>query len=718
MSKNAFDRLAPFIKEYIYRNKWTELRDVQVAACDVIFTTNCNLLLASGTASGKTEAAFLPVLTELNENPSTSIGVLYISPLKALINDQFYRLENLLRDANIPVHKWHGDVSQSSKKKLLNIPQGVLQTTPESLESLLMKKKDVVIKLFSDLQYIIVDEVHYFMSNVRGIQLSCILERIQRLTATAPRRIGLSATLGDYSSAEQWLNSGTNRKCITPQIGGGRRNIKLAMQHFTIKADDKEDNGFEKYLEFLYKNTVGKRSILFANSRGEIEFIMANLKKIAEQRHTPDIYYVHHGSVSASLREYTEAQMKKSEKPIVTGATVTLELGLDIGDLERIVQCGSPYTVSSFVQRLGRTGRRGNPSEMWFAFAEHEQTERKEFYQEINWLFIICIAIIQLYIEERWIEPISLGKYPFNILYHQTMSYMASAGEVSPAQLAQNILMLSPFKYISQDDFRTFLNHLIHTERLQRTDRKGLIVGVAAEKEINHYSFFAVFEAPDEFSVKNGGQEIGTVQTNYPIGEKFALAGRSWEVTELNLKSKTIFVKEIKGITKVGWMSLCNAPMHTKVLQKMQEVISCDIDYKYLSESASSRLLDIRQLYRNAGLINNIIAPLAGNRYAIFPWIGTRGIVALSLALENKKIKNSIFAGSICLLVETDKSKEELYQTLEEIKSAQIDKYSFEIDDNAAIPNKYNGHIPKELLRKQFIEDFIDVDDMQSNLVI
>ena len=171
---NIFYRLAPFIQDYIYRNKWEELRDIQVAAAEIIFDTDDNLLLTSGTASGKTEAAFLPVITQLWENPAGSVGALYISPLKALINDQFERLEELLEEADIPVTKWHGDASPSAKKKLVKNPHGIMQTTPESLESLLMRNSSNAYRLFSDLRFVIIDEVHYFMDNDRGLQLLSI----------------------------------------------------------------------------------------------------------------------------------------------------------------------------------------------------------------------------------------------------------------------------------------------------------------------------------------------------------------------------------------------------------------------------------------------------------------------------------------------------------------------------------------------------------------
>ena len=178
---DVFSRFAPFIQDYIYRCKWEELREIQVLAAKAIFDTDENLLLSSGTASGKTEAAFLPVLTRLWENPSASVGVLYLSPLKALINDQFERLEGLLEEATIPVTKWHGDASAAAKKRVMKRPQGIIQTTPESLESMLMHNSSGAYRLFSDLRFIIIDEMHYFMDNDRGLQLLCLLERLARL---------------------------------------------------------------------------------------------------------------------------------------------------------------------------------------------------------------------------------------------------------------------------------------------------------------------------------------------------------------------------------------------------------------------------------------------------------------------------------------------------------------------------------------------------------
>ena len=499
---DVFSRLAPFIQDFIYNNHWTQLRANQVAACEVIFDTDANLLLSSGTASGKTEAAFLPVLTDLYENPSATVGVLYISPLKALINDQFKRLEQLILESNIPVCKWHGDASRAKKDALVKNPAGILQITPESLESLLINKRGACLKLFGDLRYVIIDEVHHFMRDVRGVQVLCLLDRLQQLTGNIPRRIGLSATLGDLTLAKNWLNTGTNRECIAPVNDEEKRSIRLFVNRFARQGDpsgEVGDPGDRAHFEYLFKVTLDKKTIIFTNSREETEFVMANLREIAAKNKAPDVYRVHHGNVSAMLREQSEDEMKSSEEKIVIGATVTLELGIDIGSLDQAVQIGAPINVSSFAQRLGRCGRRGQIPQMLFTFVEDVQTTAADFLGPINWAFIRLIAIIELYTKERWIEPIAPHLHPYSLLYHQTMSCLKSNGELSPASLAQAILSMDSFSQISQEDYKILLRHLIETEQLQETENGGLIIGRAGEKVVNSHQFYTVFIVPEYY---------------------------------------------------------------------------------------------------------------------------------------------------------------------------------------------------------------------------
>lgn len=713
---DAFDRLAPYIQDFIYREHWEELREIQVAACDIIFNSDRNLLLATGTASGKTEAAFLPALTRLYEEPSSSVGILYISPLKALINDQFYRLNYLLKEGDVPVCKWHGDVSQSLKNRLLKNPQGVLQITPESLESLLINKHNFCIDLFKDLRFIIIDEVHYFMGNSRGIQLLCQLERIQRLTGVIPRRIGLSATLGDYRIAEEWLNSGTNRNCTTPVVNTPKRKIGIAMELFVTNMDETNDlsDGEDRELfEYLYKHTLNKKSIIFANARSTVEFTIANIKKIAELNHSKDVYRVHHGNIAAILREETEKEMKNSDEPIVTGATVTLELEVDIGTLERIVQIGTPFSVSSFTQRLGRCGRRDQNAELIFTFIE-DKDNGSDTFAEINWELLRGIAILQLYLDERWIEPIVPSHYPYALLYHQTMAFFATRGETSPSVLAQNILLLSSFKNISQNDYKKLIIHLISIGQLQKTERGGLIVGGKGEKVINHYEFYSVFDSPAEYLVRCENRVIGTIQKPVPLGNHFALAGHAWECVDMDEKLRIVFVKPVKGISKIAWIGTSGSELHTRIIQKMREVLITDKNYAYLSENCIEKLNRMRKFTRQSRLADELVAPLSKSRYAIFPWVGTRQKCVLYFALLNKGF--NVQGRDYYLIVETKEEKDVLEKKIYEIVENPPDKHIFHLPENIQMPFKYNNFIPLELLRKQFVEDFIDLDGMKKDI--
>lgn len=433
MSDNPFYRLAPFIKEFIYKNRWETLREAQVDACRVLFDTPHHLLIASGTASGKTEAAFFPALTELYERPSGSVGILYIAPLKALINDQFTRLNDLLREGNIPVWHWHGDVPQADKTKLVQNPSGVLQITPESLEGLLMNRPNAIPALFHDLRFIVIDEVHAFMGADRGIQVLSQLARISRMAGCHPRRIGLSATLSDYASVTEWLAAGTRESVEVSAPQGGRK-LRLSVEHFSFPdaRDEVQAEHLERakqsYYDFIYDHTHLKKALIFTNSRSDAETATLEMRRTAAKRGERDVFHVHHGSISAMLREETEAALRQGTGPAVAAATLTLELGIDLGELERVLQVGAPYSCASFVQRLGRSGRRGDAaSEMIFVTPE-EEDEEAQLPARMPWTLLRAIAVIELYVREKWVEPLVVRQLPVGLLYHQTMSILKSMG--------------------------------------------------------------------------------------------------------------------------------------------------------------------------------------------------------------------------------------------------------------------------------------------------
>lgn len=720
---NVWDRLAPFIQDFIYQNKWDELRGIQVAACEVIFDSDDNLLLSSGTATGKTEAAFLPVLTELYNKPSKSVGVMYISPLKALINDQFKRLEQLLLDSNIPVCKWHGDASQAKKNALIKNPEGLLQITPESLESLITNKRGACLEMFRDLRFVIIDEVHHFMRDARGLQLLCVLERLQKLTGIVPRRIGLSATLGDLSLAENWLNTATLRACAAPITDEGKKRVRLHVERFVNYTDKRDldaisvdgDIGHREHYEYLFNMTLDKKTIIFTNSREETEFVLANLREIALRNKAPDVYRVHHGNVSALLREHTEDEMKSEDEKIVTGATVTLELGIDIGSLDQAVQIGAPINVSSFAQRLGRCGRRGQVPQLLFTFVETIQINSDQTLGPINWEFIRTIAIIELYTKTHWLEPIYPLNHAYNLLYHQTMSHLKSCGELTPSALASAVLTLGCFKHIPKEDYQILLSYMIADNQIERTERGGLIIGREGEKVVNSHKFLTVFIAPEYLLVKDENRTIGTVDKIYPVGVRFALAGLTWETVDVNEKSKVIFVKRVPGISVVDWDVDFDVDLHTVLVQKMRDILLSDDQYPYLSLRSAERLSEIRYITRNSGILVNLSTHIADKKFAVLPWVGTRQLRTLHYALLHRGIKSKLpWITSVYLEVLFDGTEDELNAIIFDILNSNLNLYDLPLPDKVQVRGKYNEFIPPKLLRKQFVEDYLDFEGLRA----
>jgi len=721
---SAFEKLAPFIQDYIYRHKWQELNETQVASCDIIFNTDNNLIISAPTAAGKTEAAFLPVITEIINTPPSSVGVLYIAPLKALINDQFIRIEKLLEEADITVTKWHGDAPRAAKDKLLKNPRGVLQITPESLEAMLMKSKQNIIGLFSDLRYVIIDELHNFIATDRGLQLSSILERIQNLTGNTPRRVALSATLGDIGAAEEWLNAGTKRACNSPIVNTGKRKAQIMLSHFYVKKNDPDDRSWLPYYEFLYSLVKGQKSIVFSNSRSEVEINMNRLKVLAESKNERDIFHVHHGSISAVNREYTEEQMRTSEMPLVTGATVTLELGIDLGDLERIVQTGCPHSVSSLAQRLGRSGRRSGVSKMCFVIKEDSPKYGDIFYETINWEFVKCIALIELY-SENWLEPLCITRYPYNILFHQIMSVLFSYGEISPKLLAQKMLSEETFSHIDINEFGTLLKHMVKIGMLEKTSEGKLLIGEKGERLTNNHDFYTVFQNRVEYSVRECTKEIGTLLCLMRIGSQFVLSGKTWEVIDVDNDNKVIYVKYVGGKSTVNWFSDSGSDNHTKVLKKMREILVSDGEYRYLHQGALARLSEIRKTIRLTGMFSAIhqtdIFPISPNCYGIFPWLGTRAINALTASLHSMGLELSKIGAYNGIQLGLSVKVESGYMLngiLYEIKNNIINtEFMPEVPDTVDV-GKYGNYLPPELVYKQYVSKYFDVNEMRNKLTL
>ncbi len=706
-----------------------------MSAARTVFETDNNLLLTSSTASGKTEAAFFPILTELYEKPSASIGVLYIAPLKSLINDQFSRIEELLDSTGIKVTHWHGDVAASHKKKLLDKPEGILQITPESLESMLINRSNDMVRLFHDLRYVILDEIHTLTGTDRGNQIICQLCRLAHLIGHIPRRIGLSATVGDPERAAAWLSGGTGRETDIPLFPQSRITWRLGLEHFYIQdrnAEQSQENGAERGeekphmaqidpgYEYMYDCVKSKKSLVFSNSREETEYVTATLRQIAEKRGDPDIFLIHHGNLSASIREEAEEKMKNEEIMAVTCATVTMELGIDIGRLERILQNEAPNSVSSFLQRLGRSGRRGEPPEMMMVFREENPLPNTPLPQLIPWGLLRAIAIIQLYIEERFIEPPSRKKMPMSLLFQQTLSICAASGELTPKRLAEKILSLPPFEEISKEDYKTLIISMLKNDYLEMPEEKGLIVGLAGERLLNSFKFYAVFKDSEDYTVRCESDEIGTITTPPPVGDRFALAGRVWEVEELDIPRKLIYVKAVSGKMEVSWPG-DYGEIHTRILERMKRVLEEDTVYPYLKENARHRLEVARHLARNTGMLRRSIVHLGGYSYCIFPWLGTRSFRTLRkyIALNAKefKISNIEFEGCYFISMKMECDEREFITRLSErARDLGIDCEALVGGTEMPVFEKYDEYIPGELLRRSYAADRLRPDEAELRL--
>lgn len=755
-----FYAYSPFIREFIYSRGWERLHETQLEAARIIFETDDDLLISSSTASGKTEAALFPILSDLYSNPPVSFGALYVAPLKSLINDQFGRITELTDTAGIPVYHWHGDVAASHKSKALKEPSGLLQITPESLEAMLIRRPGDIPRLFCDLRYVIIDEIHTLTGTDRGNQIICQLARLSRAAGTDPRRIGLSATIGDVSSAAEWLSSGRNRNVSVPNPKAAEKKqpfrARLGMEHFFIHSHGESDDerkfvdlttdtsepnaqynaeraggegenqpgeaafSLDPGYEYVYDCVKDKKALVFSNSREETEYVTATLRQIAEYRSEDDIFLIHHGNLSAPLREEAELKMKNDEERVVTCATVTLELGVDIGKLERVVHVGAPHSVSSFLQRLGRSGRRGGLPEMMMVFREEEPLPNAPLPELIPWELLRAIAIIQLYVEERFIEPPFRVTRPFSLLFQQTLSALASSGAMTPRRLAERTLTLHPFRYIEKEEYKSLLLSMIEQDYIEMTDEGELLIGLRGERLINSFKFFAVFKDSEDFTVRSGSDEIGTIASAPPAGDRFALAGRVWEVEEVDVPRKLVYVRPVKGKMEIAWPGDFGE-VHTRILERMKGVLCEETEYPYLKEGALKRLRAARAVARNTGVTERDILCIGGSTWVYFPWLGTRSFRTMRRFIGKNGGKFGLsgmeFEGCYYMKFRLERgSGDELLRYLAETAENGIDPDSLVGEREAPPFNKYDPMIPPALLRRAYVEDRLRTDEAEHRL--
>lgn len=636
----SFDLLSEPIRKFIRDKGWEQLRPIQTAAIAKILASDDNFILASRTASGKTEAAFLPILSKVNFNEA-GVQVLYISPLIALINDQFYRIEELCKNLDVTVTKWHGEANKTLKDRLLKQPNGIVLITPESLEAMFVNKPFNVKQLFSNLKYVVIDEIHSFIGTDRGVQLKSILSRLQKVNSKSFSIVGLSATIGDYNEAKKFTGDELKTKVLLDRTA---KEINALFRYFK---NTKEELPLE-LLKNLYLETKDNKVLIFPNSRGRAEEVAVKLKKISERVKGHSNYFSHHSSVDREVREYVEYFAKNNNRQnFCISCTSTLELGIDIGTVDEVVQIDATHSIASLIQRVGRSGRKEGESSNLFLYATNE------------WSLLQSIACWLLY-KEGFIEPPPKNEKPYDILVHQALSITKGHSGIRLAELVTQLKENSAFKQIEVFEIEQILNHLIEIDFLEKIQHE-VIIGVEGEKIVNSRDFYSVFKTEENFKVVNAGNTIGEIPFSPQIieDENILLSAKIWKIKFVDHKAKKIEVIPTKEGKKPMFFG-GGSTIHQRIREKMLEILYSKTEYDFLDQPSCDETEILRKDFSVFNIENlQTDRPLlsAEKHLQLFTFTGTRINRTIQLLLNISGIKNTLDDSSSSFDIEVSKQE-------------------------------------------------------------
>lgn len=629
----AFDLLHEGVKRQLYKMGWPSLRPLQVDAIHAAEECDDHLILSAATAAGKTEAAFLPVLSAIAGEPHGSVGAMYVGPLKALINDQFARVEELCQCLDMPVHRWHGDVGAASKQRLAKSPGGVLLITPESLESLFVNRSAALHRILGGLRFVVIDELHAFLATERGTHLRSLLFRLTRFNAAGgPRLIGLSATLGDPQVAIAYLSIGSRpvRVINSPSVTTGETRMRIHTYPTTVMVEDDQLSAPPKddlrISEDIVRHARGQANLIFANSRDDVEFFGERARRLAEAQSLPDQFMVHHGSLSAEIRVDAEQTMKatsRSNAPATTFCTSTLEMGIDIGSVAMVGQIGAPGSIASFTQRVGRSGRTAGAARvcrMYIRFPVVD--ERSDFFDRLQVELVQALAASQLMIE-RWTEPAVRPRFDLSTLTQQVISVIAETGGASAAEIYDRLCSHGAFDEIAPNLFGKLLRRLGELDVLEQTADGLIILGLEGERIRKDKGFYAVFVTTDEFAVVHDGQKIGTVSEPPPPDQHLLLAGRRWRVKDIDEETRVIEVIPASGAKRSSFSGGDVASLHDVLIERMRQILSTDESFPQLDSTGQTVLSHARAFARSSNACRRGLVPLGNNRTAVMLWRGS-----------------------------------------------------------------------------------------------
>ena len=706
---SGFNLLHENVRRWIWEQRWTALRDIQERAILPILAGDKDIVISAATAAGKTEAAFLPACSKLAQEPANGIGILYISPLKALINDQHRRLQGLCDALELPVTPWHGDVLQSAKSKQLRDPNGIILITPESLESLLLNRGAWCHNAFAGLRYIIIDEFHAFLGSERGRQLQSLLHRLEFLLERNCPRIALSATLGDMSQVATALRPQGTFPCEIISSDAAHSDIRLQLRGYRESAEeDSETPGAcERTVDDLFKLLRGTSHLIFANSRARTEEVAAALADRCAQENVPNEFFPHHGSLSRDLREGLEKRLQDNRLPTSAVCTMTLELGIDIGHVDSIAQVTAPHSVSSLRQRLGRSGRREEASTVRMFITENELTDKSHIADRLRLEIFQCAAMISLLLK-KWYEPADQGQYHFSTLVQQTLSVVGHYGGARADQLWSLLCGSGPFHTVNRKMYATLLRAMGEWELLTQMHDGLLVLGVRGERMVEHFTFYTAFNTPEEYRLEHDGRTLGAIPVTAPlvVGQLVLFAGKRWEVLSVSEEEKRISLKPAAGGRPPRFDGQGQV-LHDIIRQEMYALYGSDYIPVFCNKEALSLFEEGRHYFNKFDLKTNSMVQM-GNSVHIFPWLGDKAVNTITLLLRNAGLKADSFSGIIDV---RDADVDMCTETVKQIV-APPRPYAWQLANG--IPNtfieKHDIFVPQELREHDYGAKFFDVD--------
>ncbi len=707
--RDAHTELDKRVQRWIFNQGWHGLREVQAKAIEPILSGQTDVLISAATAAGKTEAFFLPACSAVADQDK-GVSILYIGPLKALINDQYRRLQSLAELLDMQLTPWHGDSPLSKKKQQKKSPSGIILITPESLESLLIRDAGWAKQAFGDLKYIVIDEFHAFLGSERGQHLLSLLNRLEhvagRLDAPIPR-VALSATLGNLDTVPLSLRPNHSLPCVIIKDTESTSNIKVQLKGYIqpsqvmhkIQSNEyksyhdnndidesyiaidsqsesaqiskfKDDNSLIPSYQLahdaltqictdLYRFCRGGNHLIFANSRARTELIAALLSDKCEHNIVPNEFFPHHGSLAKELREGLEQRLQKDDLPTTAVCTMTLELGIDIGKVDSVVQVTAPHSVSSLRQRLGRSGRRSGSSVLRMLITEKQIDVDTSLVDRLRLQLIQSLAMIRLLIASRWFEPADTSLYHFSTLLHQVLATIGQWGGIRADQIYTLLCRQGPFQNITPPHFKSLLSQMGAMQLITQLGNQQLVLGIVGERIVGHYTFYAVFKTLEEYRLVAGSKTLGTLPvTTLLLPEQYIIfAGIRWQVKDIDMDKKVVYVSAVQGggqppnFDGGGDMSI-----HDRVRQEMYDILSSG-DYRiavgdnkvdFADKTARELFKESVDTFDRCQLRHRPVIDQDGNTY-IFTWRGDKVVNALVALLMQHDFSTEVYAGVICV---------------------------------------------------------------------